>query len=356
MFLKLSLLTAYAANTQTANDFYGRMLSGDDINWDGSNETKDKKYDDPWPWWRNTTWRHDRYYPWRRSSGRGPSWGSPPIGSPVSDSFKSADSKADKQAKQDYEEEIYQRVLRDEWAKRKRRRFPTFPNRNVRPADKLPGPPAVPGPGFDDATLVAMGYKDWYDTFGLPIPGWDIFVSILKPNIYLYSDMPLEVTVVFTYPELLTVSIPDYDDGWKVGITQEGTLRDTNGSYEFLFYESISSLSDFQTANGFRLGIENRERQFNEILDLYCFNETEKADFIEFWTDVLESDRVYVMYPQLTARLDNAMPLVANPQPDNAFRLWFGFEAADKNPDAPDIEKISRGGLTLVEWGGFIIP
>jgi len=347
---------ANASDTQTADDFYERLLGGDDINWDGSNEKKDKKYDDPWPWWRNSTWRHGRSYPWRRGSGRGPGWGSPPIGNPATDAFNSADSKSDKQAQQDYEEEIYQRVLRDEWAKRKKRRSPAFPRRSVNPTERLPGPPSAPGPGFDDATLVAMGYKDWYDTFGLPIPGWDILVSILKPNIYLYSDMPLEVTVEFIYPELLTVSIPDYDYGWKVGVSKDGTLIDENGSYGFLFYESKSNLSDFQTRSGFLLGVENRERQLHEILDLYGFNETEKADFIEFWTEVLDSERVYVMYPQGTEILERVMPVSTNPEPDSIFRLWFAFEAADKSPDPPVIETITRSGLTLVEWGGFILP
>ena len=347
---------ASAADTQTSNVFFDCLINGDDFDLDGSDDYKDNKYSDPWPWWRKPTWRYGRGYPWRRGSGRGPGWGSPPIGNPASDSFTSADSKDDKQTQQDYEDEIYQRVLRDEWARRKKRWFPTFPNRRFGPFDKLPGPPGAPGGNYDDATLVAMGYKDWYDTFGLPIPGLDALVNILKPNIYLYNDISLEVAVAFEYPELLTVSIPDYNDGWKVVVSEDGTLADKNGSYGFLFYESISNLSDFQMLTGFRLGVEDRERRFHEILDLYCFNETEKADFIEFWTEVLDPGLVYVMYPQGTDILDRVMPVFTYPGAVNLFRLWFGFEAADITVDAPAIETITRGGLTLVEWGGFIVP
>jgi len=345
------------ADTQTSNSFLGCLINGDDIEWDDQKDEKGKKYYDPWPWWRNPWWRYNSRSPWRRGSGSGPGWGSPPIGNPTRDTFESGDSKADKQAQQEYEDEIYQRVLRDDWLTgRKKRKYPSWPRRRFGPIDRLPGPPQAGGGGYDDATLVAMGYKDWYDTFGLPIPGWNALVSILKPNIYLYSDDPTEVSVVFTRPELLTVSIPDYSKGWKVGVSKNGTLKDKNGSYGFLFYESKSNLSDFQTKQGFRLGLENRERQFNEILDLYGFNKTEKADFIEFWTEILDTDRVYIMYPQGTERLDSAMPVFTNPKPDNVFRLWFGFEAVDKTPENPDIETIKRGGITLVEWGGFIIP
>jgi len=347
---------ADAANTQTVNNFWGRLINGDDIKWGSPKDEKDKKYDDPWPWWRDPWWRYNNGYPWSRSSGWGPGWGSPPIGDPARDAFESGDSKEDKQTQQDYENEVNQRVLRDDWAERRKRRYPTLARSSSGSADRSPAAPQAGGGTYDDATLVAQGYKDWYDTFGLPIPGLDGLVDILKPNIYLYSDKSQEVTVAFSYPELLTVSIPDYSDGWRVGVSTDGTLMDESGSYGFLFYESKSGLSDFQTDKGFRLDIEKRDRQLKNILDAYGFNETEKADFIEFWTQILDPGRVYVMYPQGTKILDNVMPVFTNPEPDNIFRLWFGFEATDKTPDAPAIEKITRGGLTFVEWGGFIIP
>lgn len=55
------------------------------------------------------------------------------------------------------------------------------------------------------------------------------------------------------------------------------------------------------------------------------FNEQEILDFIEYWTDYLEPGVDYVMYPLLTEGVDAEMPVRFSVQPDNIFRLWFGF-------------------------------
>ena len=46
--------------------------------------------------------------------------------------------------------------------------------------------------------------------------------NVLKPNIYIYSREEREVTVAFDQPELLTVTIPEYQDSWKVTANAEG--------------------------------------------------------------------------------------------------------------------------------------
>lgn len=356
-------------DTQTANDFL-RYL----IEWEGKEDKKEdkkkdekeskkeskkdkkkKKYSDPWPWGRDPRRRDGRRYPW----GWHPDWKDP-----AGDVYESSNSEDELQAQQEYEEEVDHKVQTDSDTPLGRR-YPDSGRRDRNHStDNWPAPSPAPWPispdsgnthHYDDYYLVILGFIDWYNTFGLPIPGLDGLVNILKPNIYLYSDVPQDVTVGFLYPELVTASIPDYGSGWSVGVSKGGTLKDESGSYGFLFYESQSCLSDFQTEKGFRLDTENRERQLEDILDLYGFNETEKADFIEFWTHMLDPNRVYAMYPQGTDTLNDAMPVIINPKPDSVFRLWFGFEATDKAPEAPDIETITRSEFTLVEWGGFII-
>lgn len=348
--------SARIINTATSNAFMASIIRGEDIGWGKDKSDKDKHYD-PWPWWRDPWWRTRDGNRWNRGSGRGPDWDSPPIGNPSRDAFESQDSRQDRESQQDYEDEIYQRVLRDDErgdTRAKVRNLP-YPRRDG-PYNRGSGDRSYGGHGYDDLTLVLMGFLDWYNTFGLPIPGFDYLVTILKPNVYLYSDVPIEVTVTFPLSGLLTVSIPEYGDGWRVTVSGDGTLRDGEGTYGFLFYESESNPYDFQTHSGFRLGTGDRERRFGEILDLYGFNEAEKADFIEYWTSLLDPGVTYAMYPQDTARLSHVMPIELDAEINHAFRLWFGFEATDREPEAPDIEVIARGGLTLVEWGGFIIP
>ena len=199
-------------------------------------------------------------------------------------------------------------------------------------------------------------YKQFFDWSGLPIPGVDDGVDILKPNIYIYSDEPVWLTVAFDRPELLTVSIPEYKEGWTVRTEKDGKLTGYSEEYDFLFYESRSQVGWFQTEEGFLLTADNRAEQMEAILDLYGFNEKEKADFIEFWDEKLDADTTYAAYPQDTACLDEVMPVRFSEEPDHVFRLWFGFEECEIAPSLPEIEEIERDGLTVVEWGGYLIP
>jgi hypothetical protein len=134
-----------------------------------------------------------------------------------------------------------------------------------------------------------------------------------------------------------------------------GRLLCGSEEYGFLFYESIASNSDFQTHSGFSLGVENRAEPLRRILDLYGFNETEKTDFTEFWLAKLDAAKTYAMYVQDTERLDMVMPLKVSPAPENSFRLWFSFRVTEEIPEPPKIDPIKRGGLTVVEWGGFLL-
>lgn len=190
-------------------------------------------------------------------------------------------------------------------------------------------------------------------------PGQDGEVDVEKPNIYLYSETPTEVSVIFTQPELLLTTIPLYDsgdkDGWQVSVGADGTLLVDEKKYGFLFYESIASPSDFQTKKGFLVKAENRAEQFEKILDAYGFNQTEKADFIAYWTQRLDPDRDYAMYPQTTERVNALMPIHVSQPPNHVFRLWFGFRATDEQPEAPAIVPFERGGFTVIEWGGAVL-
>ena len=198
-------------------------------------------------------------------------------------------------------------------------------------------------------------YEDFFNWSGFPIPGVDDEVEILKPNIYLYAEESVEVAVTFAYPELLTVTIPEYHQGWTVGVTENGQLNGYSEEYDFLFYESRSKARWFQTETGFVLTPDNREAQMEEILDLYGFNEKEKADFIEFWQEKLDADKTYVAYPQGTECLEQVMPLEFSVEPDHLFRLWFGFKECSEAPKLPAVEQIERGAFTVVEWGGYLL-
>lgn len=186
-------------------------------------------------------------------------------------------------------------------------------------------------------------------------------VNCYKPNIYIYTDRETRLEVLFEEPELLTASIPEYGAGWTVTAEpdQKGTctLKDpSGGTYRYLFYESVSSLSLFQTEAGYRIDSAAREGQFREILAGMGFNGQETEDFVEYWSERLEPDTNYIMYPQDTARVDLAMPVTVTPQPDRMERIWFLFLEDEGQPvEEPEPLLLDReGGCVMIEWGGML--
>lgn len=185
--------------------------------------------------------------------------------------------------------------------------------------------------------------------------------NVLKPNIYIYSQEEREVTVAFDQPELLTVTIPEYQDSWKVTADAEGRLTDASGgAYDFLFYESISEAFLFETEEGWRVPADGRKECFETILFDLGFQENETADFTEFWTEKLDPDTDYLMYPQGTERVDLAMPVTITEEPECLERIWFVFTEDDgRSMEEPAGYELTRGGegcrYYVLEWGGLVI-
>ncbi|MFZ3371641.1 MAG: hypothetical protein WA131_01230 [Desulfitobacteriaceae bacterium] len=186
------------------------------------------------------------------------------------------------------------------------------------------------------------------DPFALGIP-------VLKPNIYLYPPKTLRVDVVFSNPQNVTTSIPDYlvGKGWHVQAAPAGKI---NGNFDYLFYEANLKRGYFQKNVGWLVQAANRTADLEKILYLYGFNSQEKADFMEFWTKKLDEAKDYVAYPQETYLINQAMPITIEPRPESITRIWFYF--AEKNQgevlEPGSTEKITRNGFTVVEWGGMV--
>lgn len=182
-------------------------------------------------------------------------------------------------------------------------------------------------------------------------------VRVLKPNIYLYTNEPTDVLVTFDQDQLLTTSIPDYGTGWHITTSASSHLTTPSGeSYGFLFYESVSARSLMQTTEGYFIPFEKRVAKFTEILDEMGFNQQEIADFTAFWSEKLEENTNYIMYPQYTETVDLAMPITVSPTPDQMERIWFVFEADKGQPyTTPEPYHFNRNGdFSVVEWGGMI--
>lgn len=182
-------------------------------------------------------------------------------------------------------------------------------------------------------------------------------IGCYKPNIYIYWADGQTVRVIMQTPGLIVKSIPEYDriSGWQVQAQNDGLLTDAAGdSYDFLFYESMTERTLFDREEGFYISAQNRTAQWEEILSAYGFSGQEISDFIEFWDAKLEKED-YIMYPQYTETVDEAMPVEIIPAPEHLIRMWFGFELYDgQQYQEAEILPFDRTGYTVVEWGGMI--
>ena len=181
-------------------------------------------------------------------------------------------------------------------------------------------------------------------------------VNCYKPNIYIYDEEGRKIDLTFSHPQLIIKSIPDYETGWSVTASGEGILTTEDGeACTYLFYESRTVKGMFETQKGFYMNAENRVAEWERILSEYGFNELEIQDFIEFWNEMLEADKDYIMYPQYTETVDKAMEVTITPAPENIVRIWFVFEEYDgQEYEEEVIVPFTREGYTVVEWGGMV--
>ena len=179
--------------------------------------------------------------------------------------------------------------------------------------------------------------------------------NALKPNIYLYGEPGTEIGLTFTEEELLLTVLPDYQDSWNVQIAEDGSLTvDGEEGFPYLFYESATIPAIMQKETGFVITPENRASQLEQMMTAYGFNETETADFVDYWDAALDKHQTFYVFPQETETVDLAMPLALEGTTIDSYdRIWFYFVPEDlaEEPEPPEIHPVEHEGTCLIEWG-----
>jgi len=201
---------------------------------------------------------------------------------------------------------------------------------------------------------------------------------VRKPNIYLYPEAETDVNVWLSFisPGRMTVSEPEYIEGWDVTVTPEGKITayepvyyldpDTGehwpvptrgepaGEYDYLFYEGDVA-GPGQLDYGWVVAQEDVENFFLETLAAYGFAGREIEDFVDFWAPRLTDYPLYAVYPQAGADYDELVSMSVFPAPDSVLRVVFTirglWEGAELAPTEPAIAPFERRGFTVVEWG-----
>ncbi len=178
-------------------------------------------------------------------------------------------------------------------------------------------------------------------------------VVVYKPAIYLYPQETLKIKVSLSINGEITISEPEYNNGWEVVVEPGGTIE---GSYDYLFYEA--RLNYLKTPDdGWCVEYEHLEIWMTNTLKELGLNEKESKDFKVFWLDFLPIANYYEIKLLSKEYLDLHMGLIIDPKPETIIRVMLTFSPYQKAVDiaTPLITTPIRSGFTVVEWGGFII-
>jgi len=206
-----------------------------------------------------------------------------------------------------------------------------------------------------------------------------------KPVVYLYPTQPTEVSVKFTTPIKFDITIPTYQNGWRVLAQPNGLLSDLQpqftdcqkidetkkgseyakaacdkNQYPYLYWAGQSTEKPYPTiSKGWFVESSNLSIFLNQKLDEVGFNTKEKNDFLEYWLPELQSKNApyYRISFLQTEEMNSIAPMQIAPQPKSVFRLFMDWLPLKNKPTStikPQVlSKIVRDGFTVIEWGGL---
>lgn len=183
-------------------------------------------------------------------------------------------------------------------------------------------------------------------------PECDSCSIVYKPNIYIYPNAPIELTVKLNFPmggEVIT-SIPEYGTGWHVMVDTSGLI---DNSFSYLFYESTQP-DIWQNNNGWNIQTDKLELFFRQNMAAYGFNGREITDFVDYWIPRLTKFSSYSIYPQTKNIIDDVIQLDLSKQPERILRLFYvikGHNDLQGKLTAPTVNSFKREGYFITEWG-----
>ncbi|MCF6270009.1 MAG: hypothetical protein L3J41_09870 [Melioribacteraceae bacterium] len=180
----------------------------------------------------------------------------------------------------------------------------------------------------------------------------DTLVTVFKPNIYLYPETIQQLSVLLDFPKggFVTISDPEYQNGWNVTVDPNGLI---DNKYGFLFYE-CKVPDSWQYKYGWFVNKTNFEEFFTNNLESYGFLGKEIEDFINYWLPIFSDYDNLIVYPQVDSEIEELIVLKIINQPNSIRRLFYvitDYSSQIKIPLTPIFNSINREGFTVMEWG-----
>lgn len=178
---------------------------------------------------------------------------------------------------------------------------------------------------------------------------------VYKPIIYIYPEKEMDITIKLKNDKLLTHTYPKYNNKWNIRVDKTGNIYDykTNKNYYALYWEAIDN-TKINMNEGFVVKGEDTVKFLEEKLAYLGLNEREINEFIIYWIDKLENNNYNFIRFRNTDEVNSYMPLEISETPDTLIRVIMDFKPLDKYIDVKEqkLEKVTRKGYTIVEWGG----
>lgn len=203
--------------------------------------------------------------------------------------------------------------------------------------------------------------------FGLHNP--EIIIITAKPVIYVYNT-PKPVSLELKAKGQLTFTYPAMESNkWLVQSNDDGTLENitNNKTYPYLFWEAENPEHHFvwhnQVIDGWYINTDTCVRFLENTLSAYGLNSKESTDFITYWAPKI-IEKQYAMVQFISGEdYEHAVgELAVDPKPESILRLYMYVKLFDDSNwqgpklSSPVIEPFERGGFTVVEWGGSVLP
>ena len=182
--------------------------------------------------------------------------------------------------------------------------------------------------------------------------------AMAKPVLYLYPEEETQVSVQvdFAHGGEITVSYPEYNDGWNVTAQPDGTLFDENGDEYYCLYWEADGNAALDMSKGFCVRGEDTADLLRESLLHIGLTPREANEFIIYWLPQMQ-DNEYNVISLHTEEYARSVPLCVSPAPDSEIRVFMTYYPSDTFVDiAPQqLPSYDRNGFTIVEWGGGIV-
>lgn len=204
---------------------------------------------------------------------------------------------------------------------------------------------------FKKIRLMALGI---FLSSSLLLTGCKANQTDAKPVIYLYPEKATEVSVKLDYNGDFTCTYPEYNHGWHVVASPDGSLinKADDQEYSYLFWEGKSDI-EYDFSKGFVVKGGDTKEFLQEKLSYMGLTPKEYNEFIVYWLPLMKDNPYNLISFQNQTYIDNAK-LTITPNPDSILRVFMAYKPLNKEIEIEKqkLEPFVRSGFTVVEWGG----